>query len=88
MGITKVVREMEFLELGYFFSKFFKVGISFEMGLKIAKIGIFEEVYRKISNVKFGKSKKFLENPKNGGFHWSFGEKSMKKWFFSVFEQK
>ena len=61
MGIPKVVREMEFLELGYFFSKFFKVGISFEMGLKIAKIGIFEEVYRKISNVKYGKSKKFWE---------------------------
>ena len=59
VGIPKVVREMEFLELGYFFSKFFKVGISFEMGLKIAKIGIFEEVYRKISNVKYGKSKKF-----------------------------
>ena len=50
---------MEFLELGYFFSEFSKVGISFEMGLKIVKIGIFEEVYRKISNVKYGKSKKF-----------------------------
>ena len=43
MGITKVVREMEFLELGYFFSKFFKVGIMFEMGLKIVKIGIFKQ---------------------------------------------
>ena len=59
MGIPKVVREMEFLELGYFFSEFFKVGNKFEMGLKIVKIGIFEKVNRKISNVKFGKSKKF-----------------------------
>ena len=58
------------------------------MGLKIAKIGIFLEVYRKISNVKYGKSKTFWEKLKNGDFHWSFGEKSMKKWFFSVFEQK
>ena len=58
------------------------------MGLKIVKIGIFEKVNRKISNVKYGKSKKFWEKLENGDFHWSFGEKMMKNWFFSVFEQK
>ena len=59
MGIPKVVREMEFLEFVNLFSEFSKVGNMFEMDLKIAKIGIFEKVNRKISNVKYGKSKKF-----------------------------
>ena len=50
---------MEFLEFVNLFSEFFKAGNMFEMDLKIAKIGIFEKVYRKISNVKYGKSKRF-----------------------------
>ena len=39
------------------------------MGLKIVKIGIFEKVNRKISNVKYGKSKKFWGKLENGVWH-------------------
>ena len=58
------------------------------MGQKIAKISIFEGVYENLKNVKFGMSKNFLGKVKKVVFHWSFSEKSMKNWFFSVFEQK
>ena len=88
MGIPKVVREMEFPQLGFFFFKFFKFPNWFEIGLKIAKIGIFSGVCQSLKCVKFGMSKKFLEKLKNGGFHLSFDEKTMKNAFFSVFDQK
>ena len=88
MGIPKVVREMEFPELGFLFFKFFKFPNWFEIALKIAKIGIFSGVCQSLKCVKFGVSKKFLEKVKNVGFHLKFGEKMMKNAFFSVFDQK
>jgi hypothetical protein len=69
VGIPKVVREMEFLEFVNLFSEFFKAGNMFGMDLKIAKISIFEKVYRKISNVKFGMEKKFSEKISKVVFH-------------------
>ena len=79
---------MEFPELGFFFFKFFKFPNWFEIGLKIAKIGIFSGVCQSLKCVKFGMSKEFWEKVEKVVFHLSFCEKSLKNLFFSVFDQK
>ena len=88
VGIPKVVREMEFPELGFFFSNYFKFWNWFEIGLKIAKIAIFRGVCQSLKCVKFGMSNEFLEKVEKRGFSLEFWWKNHQKRVFSHFWPK
>ena len=79
---------MEFPELGFFFSNYFKFWNWFEIGLKIAKIAIFLGVCQSLKCVKFGMSNEFLEKVEKRGFSLEFWWKNHQKRVFSHFWPK